>query len=93
MITTFKILITHISEIENLQHVELIFVYIEFNLNLTSIYTTIMQKSVNLFHNETVVGKNGPSNALTRPNIGLKRTLGFHANKNHEAFSILQWIL
>ena len=52
-----------------------------------------MQKSVNLFHNETVVGKNGPSYALIRPNIGLKRTLGFHANKNHEAFSILQWIL
>ena len=46
----------------------------------------------NLFHNETVVGKNGPSYTLTRPNIGLKRILGFRANKNHESFSILQWI-
>ena len=38
LITPIKTLITHISDIENLQHVELIFAYIEFKL---CIYTNI----------------------------------------------------
>ena len=33
----------------------------------------------NLFHNEIVDAKNYPSFALTRPNIGLKCKLAFHA--------------
>ena len=33
----------------------------------------------NLFHNETVDGKNDPSYTLTRPNIGLKCELAFRA--------------
>ena len=32
---------------------------------------------ISLFHSETVDGKNDPSYALTRPNIGLKRKLAF----------------
>ena len=38
----------------------------------------------NLFHNETVDGKNDPSYTLTRPNISLKRKLTFRAFESHK---------
>ena len=38
----------------------------------------------NLFHNETLDGKNDLSYTLTQPNIGFKRKLAFRAFEGNE---------